>query len=517
MPKYNEKIGNYIHYKYDNYLKYGIQAYSDIEKKPNPRQIFRDQKKNVLKQILQKRTVKNKEKIRRELERQLNFFFNPKDEKFVNVDWQEDEIEKMQKAILDILEMSLEKLNINLSDFTINPSNLKVSLNEGANLSIEQRIAKIKKYQLGETNKKTGLEKKVTSKAVARRIDLLLEYRKNLSSSSTSNLLQQINKLEEEYNKLKEELGESYYFNNKGFVEELNKTLKKIKATSTSQVSGAVGEYIQPISQYVLNNYAGEKINDLLSILETEQGKDIVFDIISKKVVGQDRSRKTLNPTNVINQKKNKNTLEVKIGDVDFKTNYTQDKVDVILDLPQNEKINATVKNYDFSIDKNKDVTLLKGRSLLELLQDYHIFTNHYLNITAIGKGSRSENLLQNAHNTMKLTAALHAMAGGVWAINNKNQMIKTDMAEIFVINDSSIGKFSVHFLSDIMELISNNYDLIKMEGLDPLKTWNNEWVGEKDESIMNRQDAYKRIANILAELHRQKLKISISKEAFNK
>ena len=112
---------------------------------------------------------------------------------------------------------------------------------------------------------------------------------------------------------------------------------------------------------------------------------------------------------------------------------------------------------------------------------------------------------VQQAHDTMKLTIALHALAGGDWAkAAGSNVFSVNPMAEIFIIN--RLGHFEVYFMSDILENVANNLDLIDIEGFNSVHRWENEYVGQTPMI----KTAYRRIANLLAQLHLQQLKVSI-------
>jgi hypothetical protein len=77
----------------------------------------------------------------------------------------------------------------------------------------------------------------------------------------------------------------------------------------------------------------------------------------------------------------------------------------------------------------------------------------------------------------MKLTIALHALAGGNWAKASGSNVFSTNpMAEVFIINRR--GRFEVYFISDILENVANNLDLIDIERFNTVHRWENEYVG---------------------------------------
>jgi hypothetical protein len=104
--------------------------------------------------------------------------------------------------------------------------------------------------------------------------------------------------------------------------------------------------------------------------------------------------------------------MDAKIDGVDVKTSFTQDKVDIMVSVADDKLMNASVKNVNLFSGEN--IHVHSGRSILEMMQDYPKFSNHYLNLTIHDPFMNNipRDLIDKAHKTLKLTIALHALTG---------------------------------------------------------------------------------------------------------
>ena len=524
------QIGNYIHYRFSHYKTSGLNYNGSST--PNPEIVFQQQRTKLLSSLPDRKA--NKTAIKSTLEAQLNFFFNSNTaDQTINLGFTPEEQQQLHNAVIKIFEQAMASLQIDLNGASIDYNNLSATGGGSVDVMGEQvEFRNLRKNKLGG---KKG--KQTKESAVYRRILALKALRDSLAANQvSSNFIQRVNNLESQYEELINELsqsvgGESGIIRGKGsailksksmsikehgtFIQEINDLIKLTKKTTDTQVTGYLGEYIPAISQYVANMVAEKGVQECLADLNNG---NFNIDIITGRVVGDQRTRKVLQKSAVIGKKGNSSSTDAQIGDVNIRTNYTQDKVDVILDLPQNEKINASMKNINFAAAQSmgKGINIFSGTSSLNFLQDYPIFANHYLNITAnLGRlafDQAPSGLIKQAHEEMKMTIALHALTGNVWGQSAGGAIGKTAQAEILVVNDTSnkYGQFKVYFMSDILNAISKNLKLITIDGLSENNP--NWWVGEL--GVNNNQAAFKRVANILAHLHTQKLKVSISFDA---
>ena len=170
------------------------------------------------------------------------------------------------------------------------------------------------------------------------------------------------------------------------------------------------------------------------------------------------------------------------------------------------------MKNVNFYSGK---IHILSGSSTANFIQDYPEFANHYLNITAnIGRPDRpNSNILMLAHNTFKLTLALHALMGGV-IVQQKGAsgLSRSEKADVFIVNDNSQkGYFKVYFISDIIKAIAEDLSLLSIENFKDPTQYSNNWLGDKKPDI---DTAFARVGKILSQLQVQKLQMSISTSA---
>ena len=107
----------------------------------------------------------------------------------------------------------------------------------------------------------------------------------------------------------------------------------------------------------------------------------------------------------------------------------------------------------------------------------------------------------------MKLTILLKALQGGL--SSNKGL---TSKADVFIINDSSKGGFSVYFIDEILDRVAQNLNLLETGDYDSLNRLDNGYIGTKPEDASARM----RISKLLAQLHAMKLDVSIDKSVFS-
>ena len=508
-----QKIGDYIHYRYENYRRYGVSV--DGPRGANANEVFQGHAK-VLKRLANQQRA-NKKQMLQDLEQQLNFFFNPKAYiKSVNADFTEEEIKNMQNAIKEIFADTVHKLNpnIDLDEYRLHYGTLNAWVKE------QTDSAKVQ----GVTGVGQGKTQNTWTTTVANRIKILIDHYNYLQTVTDltvadSAFLKQfevftgttykgtIKELEKElgpldaYN-LKPDKKHGRQFaraGNESFLDELNNLLAQVKINTASHIKGMMAEYIPAITQYVLANKIEVTTEDILNAF-----------IPKDKLVGSSGSVQRLDTTAFIGGiKAQKENTTFKFGnktEVQARVQATQDKVDVILDIPNSTgTINASVKNYN--LKKYDSITLQSGnRPLTYFIQDYPLFVNHYLNITAAhpeGKQAGGSNV-SRAHNLMKLTIATHALAGAMRTTTGRQKT-----AEILIINDSSTGGFKVYYIADLISKLHDQMGSLNIEGYNN-PVWENDYIGERRQNNMT--SAYARIANLLAQVHQTNItKVSMS------
>ena len=538
------KVGSYIHYNYNNYLKYGIGVRDGSP--PESSNSLINAHKRALEAILGQRDQINKDSIKNTLEYQLNFFFAP-GAYSIDFGFNSEDANRIQRLVIDIINQAANSLN--LKSASINWDNL--SATDGS-VNLDDRVKDFKNARKGFKSKNN----RTTYEAIVRRVEELTQRARDLGGSTREAdkaFIAKMNSIMNEFSDIysdildkakdiRQQTGYSYqkgltfdkYIANKGstgnqlkglftmndkqqnFVSALKEALDMTKQTTDTGIQGALGEYVPAVSQYVLEQLGKKSLNELLSEFKSNNGKQQIIDIINGRVIGNEKSTHIAYNKNIVtsNTSQSGSLIQSQIGDVPLRVNATQDKVDVVLDLPGGKTINASMKNVNLN---NGSIGILKGSSSLNLLQDYPDFANYYLNVSANGgrdsKATAPMSEIQKAHEAAKLTIGLHALIGGVWGIQQDGSIGRSKQAEILIVNDvgGSRGYFKVFFISDILSKIEQRLDLLKIEGWDNLRIYNNSWINGKPMTNQNFPDAWTRTMNVLAQLHTEKINVSIS------
>lgn len=503
-------IGQYIHYNYLNYVKYGLQRkdYKSERKgyyKPsqNNSKVFLNQKKIIKNELKELKYSYNPAQIK-QLENRLNLFYswgrssNP------------DENKKQQEIIDFILDKFGKRLKGKSFDFN--------------SMSIESFYAYLQKLNLDSVQKLTKLNTDTKfynrGDAIDARMKEILKARtiiaENIKNrdSSLERLLQEIGDLERDWNVMLAKFDGSNLSkmrikdsDRKDFTTKINEVIFQLKFNDP-QLKGEITEAILFIVDY-LESGATEKglseiYNEFKKLKKSERSQKGVFNtFFDSKVVSS--MEKLTGST--------KHKFDKNFGL--FTAHATEDKVDLNIHL-KDFTVPVSIKNYNLSTP-DKDIHLLNGRSLLGLVQEYTNFVNHYLNVVPYRSGMHIEGaptpqLWQLAQDTMKLTILLKALRGGVYSLKG-NTIKKSNMADFLVINDSSAQNpnYKVYHLSDILWKVENNMDLLTI-GKDFENGLNNAWQNKNsgDRTAASNQ----RIAKLLMQMHEMNLKVSIKKGA---
>lgn len=189
----------------------------------------------------------------------------------------------------------------------------------------------------------------------------------------------------------------------------------------------------------------------------------------------------------------------------------TQGKTDVSITLTSNGaqlESNASIKNYNLD-PKNtkmraKGLSLVSGTNMVYLLQHNAKFLNHYLNQTA-RKGTPDgapTGVVWKANKMMQEMMLLLAFSGGG---DKANISLSRKHAGIFIINDKSKGKggFKIVPVTQLYEQLLSMKDSFNIT-LPNNQSWSNIWV---DRSAGGKGQ---RITNLLAEVMRHKISVSV-------
>lgn len=536
------KVGNYVHWRYQNYLNCGLSVDRESGEKTDPQKIFREHREELLSNSKLQKTVNNAQV--RELEQQINYFFDPTPG-VLDFGYDEEQKRQIEAFLRRIVEQTIEKLKPNaLKGNTWNPNNLATSKG-GGSVTLED----------GETETWASIRRgtnfskaNTTYYALDRRIKQILATRDNLdrlrkegkSSSIDDAFIQRVNQLQTDYSKMIEEIqntantekAEGKYIDKKtagirsqkvavgkytsekgSFTKDLQSIIDMTLQITDTDLKGILGEVVPVVSQWAWQTFQGKTYKEVDQLLQTLNMEEVI-DLTSEKAGwGQKKSIKISKSDSVIvntNLDNWKEQVQVKIGPTTLNTMATQDKVDIKLDIDGGKTVNASVKNVNLNSGNN--VSILKGANMVTYVQDYPIFANHFLNVAGnIGRSDRAPTIdLRAAHDAMKFTIALHALVGGLWAQNESGNVFKTEMAELFIINDSSSGgHFKIYTMESLIKAIQKNLDYIK---LDFPMTFYNKWRGGQAHDM---KAAFARVAGLLGDLRVQKLNASLDPAIF--
>lgn len=305
----------------------------------------------------------------------------------------------------------------------------------------------------------------------------------------------------------------------KSLVEQINKLNQEI-----GQILGGTGGYS--------NQYQGLAAELMVADAVRSVGKSVLKKAIKQtvKAVGDKEISRSAFDIQKVGQFVDKmlgtdgmkgNYKEIKKDKYHATLKTTQDKVDVeAVYKDENGKIlqplRISVKNINAS--SSFDIHILRGSSVLQMLQDDGEFLNHYLNIVPIrDKGQNAGNALREEyHQVAKAMILARALTGSSFRVNKSGGAPYNQQVNAFFILDNSRGRFVAYAMNDIINQISNNLqDLHTIETGDfdnALSSLKNTWVS----GPRSPEAADSRIVNLLAQLHQMKLNVSLSKAFLN-
>lgn len=541
------KVGDYIHFHKENYLKYGLSV--DKPQSVDPVSVLNAQKAAII-NSMPFRFDSSKENIKQQLENEMNYFFRLEQG---NVEgWNEQDAQQLQQIMEDICETAASQLDskLSFSNVDINWSTLNATGGQSSvNLSSDAKktFAALRKSATF-NNKQT----KTYVTAVMKRINELISARDALANSTlatkTANaaFLTAMETIEQKYGDLQvyvnsyvsantrtnkagkviytpEEIKIGKGSNMQSFLLDLQSLVDMTKQVVATDVKGALGETVPALSQIVAEESIGRNLDELVSLIGGN--KQYYIDLLKSRVVGNEKSVKIMSADKIIDRKNKTQSgtlgsIQAQIGDIQYNSTATQDKVDVILNLPDGQTINASMKNVN--LFSRFGIHILSGRNSINFLQDYPVFANHYMNIMAnIGRSDPfTGSILQQAHEVMKLTIALKALAGGLLGADDSGNISRSAAAEIFVVNNSIAGHqgFKVYFISDLIDKASKNLSLVNVEGFNSPIQYENHWIAgdPKFYKMPSMEHAWARVAKILAQLRLQNLEVSLSPNILN-
>lgn len=529
-------IGDYIHLRYANYLKYGTN-YKSTAGKQTAQEAFKKHRKELREHYSTKSAVNNADVERIKI--YYNVLFSLDKGSLLGLSGKD--IEELKKDVVSSLNAMLNK-GLSTEQFSVSSERLNVqkifggdgtAIDWGDSTSIE-RIERTLQQVLAYRDEICKNTNPVYSKIKSDfdKLDVVIQDLINAKNTiiqegaqwqaGQSTLGTNFFKMDK---KRKTPTGGIYSYvslseaGGKNLVTELVKVLAvlnyEVIGTSLAKQMGLVGENFLPVLQDTVRKYAlthADKLtNDLVKTLTSA----------TMNVVGDNKTKNVIKSSNILGADSKYQPFKyVKtIGDTSVEaSNPTDDKVDLVISFG-GSPINASIKNYNPNSVEKYGVHLLKGANLLVYLQNYINFTNHYLNITATheekGDSKPAAATLQQAHQMLKLTLATLALAGGVWTLDSSGSLKQQDKAQLFIINKQAGGKanFEVYRVDDLLKKIETNMSLIEMGSKTNI---NQTWKNAKEGEVFNYENAYLRCIKILQQLKSYKIDVSLSKDIFN-
>lgn len=184
----------------------------------------------------------------------------------------------------------------------------------------------------------------------------------------------------------------------------------------------------------------------------------------------------------------------------------TQDKLDMVFNW-EGDELKVSAKNYKLT-SSGSLIHLVSGTSLLYLISGENVdFVNHWLNCIS-GTDSIGGKILQSAHIAMKLTILVKALTG-------MGTSSSANVADTFILNNRTQQHIYVRsmgqILNNVENLITKDINGVRFSGY-PNRI-PNKWIGAK-QGPMSRVSAQARISNLIAALHTYNISVSITPEA---
>ena len=519
MSIHGQQFGDYIHYNYNNYLRYGVAKKTDNAERIQPPNTasFQEMLATHHGKILNITKQKASRKYCKDLENLLNFFSGAKGSKASSiVDLPDNWVQKLQYILINIMEESYDiaENGINFEKGTVN---LKSSLrNKVATLDQNGKkqyfaLANMARSHAGHSTSKATKNKETAFnvKNLQMRADTVLHYAQSyLQSGKTTgrlggNLVQLVSNLSNVKKSFEKEMSGMNFISpgteNWKKANDFQTMIKELAKEclfrmAVSLCEGQLEEYIVAAISGVLEN----KIN----LCEADLIKDF---IINRASTAMNRNSNVILQSSITADLKDLFNTQVMKGtsykfsgtkdNIGWYTTATQDKVDVGLSVG-----GASIKSYNLEGDYSTKVgiSLVSQTNLLTILLQSPVFANHYLNITGINETHGSSNLLYAANNALKELVFITAISGSL----NKDT---NNFADYFIIRDKASGKHSVYLISDLLERISRNLDLVTVKMKDGFlernTTWANDWVGYSNHCDPSMKSAMIRIARLSKQL----------------
>lgn len=492
-----DRIGEYIHSKYENYLSFGL-AHSSRQKavQKNDLTSFLDAARNHAKAALS--SAKDAQFIS-SLEQQIAYIMRP--DKTNGIGNYED----LRRAVIAHMQQFVSSLNEN--DIDWNTLSLKPSATKKLqNISKSELTAVLGDEALSASTLRSstlGKSGQTYTASFWRQVKNLNAAIKILSTKISNQ--PKINDLTKALSSISQQaiaLGWSksgLQVSNEGLTAQL-RTLARdvIKSASLAQFEGELGEAIVAEASNSINGVIKDGYEDIVGkVVGSLPGKNIYVEKSFMKgldvgsIIGAQGFKRGVNST----------------GDIIWSTSSNvKGKIDVMIEVDEKE-INANVKNYRLDSTNPYNIKMVSGTNMLYLFQNQARFLNHYLNQTA---STTPLGITMQANQIMKQMLLLSSFTGG----GARTDITSGKNANVFVINNKSTGTVKVVPIYKLFNMIVNANN--RLNGIDinlpDGKQWNNTYVRANDYSPSAISAAAKqRITTLLQAVRNYKINVSIN------
>lgn len=489
----SDKIGNYIHYHFSNYLRYGTSI-KEHNAQESSSAAFRQIKNDMKTYVINNR---NEEDDAQYIEDYLNFYYTQtttqntqflkgysnifesakntliqRAEEFFRQQGLRFDPKTMTvfSATKDFSHVSLDDMNIASKFSKLGQGSTKVSTFKAiqkAYFEFKQIYDNLDKLDNRTQDEQNFIEAFNQLNNKFERLIGFLQFDQEDSSVSSSNWNSNVNK---KLGVLTSMSGGRRGFSG-SFVDELNQIGQLFVIKASSYYNGKVDEYFNAIYEFLVTQ--GEKAFQM-SFEELMKAVESPISGMHSRVVGHQQGTYVLKADNFAigtlaenNRTSNNNvSYMTKIGDLELSLNAVDQKTDLMITMPDMTEIPVSMKHY---ATKNlNNISLQSGSNLFKFLQDYPIFTNHYLNLTAqhfTGWGSAKSELIGGAGEIAQqyvwTIMAIKSLVGGLTVLSKGSENISQGLKNPYLILNNS-GKYKVYSTRNIAKELTQRIDKIR-------------------------------------------------------
>jgi len=508
-----QKIGEYVHYHLYMYKQFGIQRPDGKKQRSHglgyaqAESIFKLQKNHIL-SMARNRTT-SKENID-SINKTLSVFINGRKN---NIKFSTED----QKIFDEVIDAWCEEIKEELGEaFDTNriTENFQVEKKSYSSRSSRRDIEETKRGHFASTIQKdimlmetmlNDIEKNISdNKGLVKYKELQQEVKnlENLSIRFRNNFI--------DWTKENKRLEKSLKGTRWGFITN-DKTIDNLTyedfVTSVNVCKRLVRQFTKNDTSRATGFVAEVAAKKLAGLAQLEILKDVSNPIVAGEIIGNN-----IYATPVIynsdffeqNFLKDLNQKTVIEGDggIYSVSLPTQNKVDVIFAMENNDTVTTTIKNHNFY--SGYDISLVKESPLLAMIQDEDpVFVNHYLNMVVPHKDENTK------YKSIAMGAAANAMRYTLIYKSLVGAKLNASRADVMIIIDNATG---TPYVFDVAKIFTNIDAILNLFSITESSSLRNTRVG----TVSNRQLADKRISDILVSAHQDKITIAMSPTVVN-